>query len=356
MPENHKNQALSISTGSIFRFFIIAILFFAIYQLREIVLVVLTSIVLASFVNIASNRLARRKWNRIFSVIMIYFVSVAIFAGLFYVFIPVLINEVSGFSGLALDYFPKSSVLNTLQGGTISGAQDVVSNISHNAALSNIITSIKSLISGLSGGFIGTLGTAFGGFINLVLIIVISFYFSIQEGGIESFLRIIIPIQHEDYAIDLWHRTERKIALWVRGQLLLGLLVGVLTYLGLSILGVRYALMLSITASIFELIPFGFTLAAVPGIIFAYIDGGVTLALMTAGFYLIVHQFESYLLQPLIVKKVIGISPLVVILSLLIGFQLAGFWGVMLAIPVAVALLEFTDDLEKKKILNKLNV
>lgn len=355
MPENHKNQPLIISTGSIFRFFLVAILFFVIYYLRDVVLVVLTSIVLASFVSIVSNRLVKRKFNRVFSVVLIYFVSIGIFAGLFYVFIPVLIDEVSSFSGLASDYLPKSNILNSLQGGTVADVKDVVLNISHNAALSNILTSIRSLVSGLSGGFLGTLGTAFGGFINLILIIVISFYFSIREGGIENFLRIIIPIQHEEYAIDLWRRTERKIALWVRGQLLLGLLVGVLTYLGLSILGVRYAFILAITAAIFELIPFGYTLASIPGIIFAYMDGGLTLALMVAGFYLIVHQFESYLLQPLVVKKVIGISPLVVILSLLIGFQLAGFWGVILAIPVAVVLLEFTDDLEKKKILNKLN-
>ncbi len=137
---------------------------------------------------------------------------------------------------------------------------------------------------------------------------------------------------------------------------MLGFLIGILSYLGLSILGIRYALILAITAAILEIIPFGFILASIPGIIFAYMDGGFSLALMAAGLYLILQQFEGHLLQPLIVKKIIGISPLIVVLSLLIGFELAGFWGIILAIPVSVALLEFTDDIEKNRIITKSNV
>ena len=135
----------------------------------------------------------------------------------------------------------------------------------------------------------------------------------------------------------------------MQGQLLLGLLIGVLMYLGLSIFSVRYALLLAILAAIFELVPFGIILAAIPIIAFAYLDGGVTLALIVAGFILIVQQFENYLFVPLIIKKAVGISPLAIILALLIGAQLAGFWGVVLAIPVAVLILEFVDDLEKKR-------
>jgi len=83
-------------------------------------------------------------------------------------------------------------------------------------------------------------------------------------------------------------------------------------------------------------------------------DGGVTLAVLTAVLFLVLHQFENYLIYPMIVKSVIGISPLVVILSVIIGGHLAGFWGIVLAIPSAVCLLEFFDDLEKKKVLSKI--
>jgi predicted PurR-regulated permease PerM len=87
----------------------------------------------------------------------------------------------------------------------------------------------------------------------------------------EKFLRIVTPDKSEAYVINLWQRTQRKIALWVKGQLILGLIVGVLIYLGLAILGVQYALVLAIAAAILELIPFGILLATVPAVSFAYI-------------------------------------------------------------------------------------
>src|SRR6185436_5872122 len=99
--------------------------------------------------------------------------------------------------------------------------------------------------------------------------------------------------------------------------LLLGALVGVLIYIGLAILGVQYALLIAILAAICELIPFGLVLAAIPAVSFSYVNGGITLALMVAGYYVVVQQFESYVIQPLVVKKIIGIPPLIVLMSVL---------------------------------------
>jgi predicted PurR-regulated permease PerM len=90
-------------------------------------------------------------------------------------------------------------------------------------------------------------------------------------------------------------------------------------------------------------------LAGLVGTVFAYSTGGITLAVKVIFLYTIVQQFENYLIAPLIVNKVIGISPLVVILSLLIGAELAGLWGLLLGIPVAVCLLEYLSDIEKGK-------
>jgi predicted PurR-regulated permease PerM len=207
------------------------------------------------------------------------------------------------------------------------------------------------LATSLSGGFFNIFGQAFGGIFNLILIIIVSFYLSVTERGIENFLRIITPAIHEEYVIGLWQRTERKIGLWMQGQMLMGVIVAMLTYLGLTILGVKYSLVLALLVFVAELVPFGLILAAVPGVVFAYIDGGVSLGAMTFLLYLILGQFETYLIYPLIVKKATGVSPLVVILSLLVGAELAGFWGIILAIPSAVCLLEFLDDIEKKKVL-----
>ncbi|MEI7709684.1 MAG: AI-2E family transporter, partial [bacterium] len=203
----------------------------------------------------------------------------------------------------------------------------------------------------LSGGFFQTLSVAFGSVFNFMLIILISFYLSIQEKGIENFLRLIFPIKHESYVVDLWERSSRKIALWMKGQMVLGLVIAVLIYLILSLLGIEYALLLAIIAGVMEMVPYGIWVAMVPAFSFSYLTDGLSSALMVAGAYLIIHQFEVFLFAPLIIKKIVGLSPIVIILSALMGFELGGVWGLVLAIPVAVIVMEFFSDIEKNKTL-----
>ncbi|KKP94305.1 MAG: hypothetical protein US00_C0002G0001, partial [Candidatus Nomurabacteria bacterium GW2011_GWF2_36_126] len=140
-----------------------------------------------------------------------------------------------------------------------------------------------------------------------------------------------------------------KIGLWMQGQLLMGMIVGVLAYLGLTIIGVKYSLILALIVVIAELVPFGLIVATIPAVLFAYLDGGVTISAIVLCFYFILGQFETYLIYPLIVKKATGISPLVVILSVLIGAELAGIWGVFLAVPTAVCLIRKKS---KREIIN----
>ena len=135
--------------------------------------------------------------------------------------------------------------------------------------------------------------------------------------------------------------------------MLLGLIVGVLAFVGLTLLNVPYALILAIITAVLELIPFGTILAVIPAVAIAFVGGGTSAGLMTLGFFIVLQQIENYVLVPIIVRKVTGVPPLIVILSLLFGVTLAGFWGLILAMPVAVFLLELLTDIEKKKFFEK---
>jgi len=354
MPKENNNSSISISNGSIIRVFLIALGFFLIYVLRDIVLVILTSIVIASFVESAIPYFKKLRINRVTGVAILYLVTIGMLAGLFYLFAPLLITEIYNFAVFISSYAPGVDFLNYFQNDIFSGAKDIVANLSSNFSLNTLLSASKAFISNLSGGFFTTVSVAFGSIFNFILIIIISFYLSIQEKGIENFLRIILPIKHEDYIVNLWERSSRKIGLWMKGQMLLGVLISVLIYLVLSLLGIEYALMLAIIAGVMEMVPYGILVALVPAISFSYLSGGLSSALMVAGAYLIIHQFEVFLFNPLIVKRVVGLSPLVVILSVLIGFELAGFWGIILAIPTAVVLMEFLGDIEKNKIFSRL--
>ncbi len=354
MPEKDKTMSISISTDTMIRAFLVGLGFFLIYFLRDLVLVILTAIVIASFVGSAASKMKSFGIGRVFGVVIIYLVSIFLLAAVFYLFAPLLITEIYTFSSFLSVYIPDNSFLNYFQNDAFSGAKDIVASLSNNLSVANLLDTSKAFIGNLSGGFFQTLSSAFGSFVNVGMIIVISFYLSIQERGIENFLRIVVSPKHEDYAVDLWNRTHHKIALWVKGQMLLGLLIAVLTYLVLTLIGIQYSLLLAIITGIMELVPYGFIVAIVPAVSFAYLSGGVSSSLMVLGAYLIIHQFEVYLLYPLVVKKVVGLSPLIVILSILIGFQLAGFWGLILAIPAAVSIMEFLNDIEKDKIFARM--
>lgn len=350
-----ENQNISISTGTMIRAILLILGIFLIWFLRDLVMVILTSIVIASFVESSVPHFRKIGVNRVSSVVILYAVSLFVLVGLFYLFAPLLVTEIYNFSSALSSYVPGVYFLNYFQNEAFSGAKEVVANLSNNLSFSSLLSVSKAFVTNLSGGFFQTLSVAFGSIFNLVSIILISFYLSIQEKGIESFLRLIFPLTYEDYVVDLWERSRRKIALWMKGQMLLGLLIGVLTYLTLSLLGIDYALLLAIIAGIMELVPYGILVALIPAVSFSYFSGGISSALMVAGSYLIIHQFEVFLFAPLIIKKVVGLSPIVIILAALIGFELSGVWGILLAIPVAVVIMELISDVEKRKALARIN-
>ena len=121
-------------------------------------------------------------------------------------------------------------------------------------------------------------------------------------------------------------------------------------YLGLAILGVKYALTLALFAAIMELIPvFGPILSAIPAVIVALGTGETSLWLLVIGLYVIIQQFENHLIYPLVVTKVVGVPPLLVILALIVGAKLAGFLGIILSVPAAAVVQELVQDLERRR-------
>ncbi len=327
---------------------VIALVVLLLFTLKSLVFVILTSVVLASFIRTAASSLKRRLGiTRILSIALMYLLTFLFIAGVIYFFLPILLNELSNLIPLISKYLPGSvPITESINLVETEGAPSV---LVQSAQLGTLIDSFKGFLGIVASGFGSTLSALFGSLLNVVLVIVISFYLSVSGDGVESLLRIISPIHHQGYVIDLWNRSQIKIARWMQGQLFLGLVIGILTFIGLWLLHVPQPILLSVLAAIFELIPFGIFLAAVPAISFGYVAGGITLALLVAALYTLIQQLEGYLISPIVMNKLTGVSPLVVILSVLIGVHLAGFWGLILAVPVAVTILEYVKDLEKDK-------
>jgi predicted PurR-regulated permease PerM len=346
--EQGKRHIVSIDPKTIIQIGLIGLAVVLLVLLSDLVLILLTSIVLASFIEAIVARFSRYNIPRSLVVIVVYLISIAIVVGLFYLFVPVFVTELTALldsSTAAGD----ASILGDLGGGALSSTRDFLTSLSGGFSASEFFYNIEDLISGVSGGFFDTTNYLFGGITNLVLVAVITFYLSIEPHGVEYVLRIVTPKKHEAYVISLWKRTERKIGLWLGGQIFLGLIIGLLTYIGLLLLGIKYALVLALIAAVLEIIPFGIILAGLCAVVFAYVEGGTLDAAKVFLLYTIVQQFESYFIAPLVVKKVTGVTPLVVILSVIAGAQLAGFWGIILAVPITVCILEYINDLEREK-------
>lgn len=349
MHPSEKAINVSITFATIIKAVVFLLFIYALFLLKELVIVILASIVIASAVDPFTRGLQRIKIPRPFAVGIVFSGLIATIISVIYLFVPVLIEQFSGFILTIPDFLERLDFL--AQGNTYFSELNILGDFQAQLQSVDIISTIKAALFGIGGGVIHTAGALFNSVTQLVLITVISFYFAVQEKGIEDFLRVIIPLKNEAYAIDLWKRSQAKIGKWMQGQIILGLLMGVLTFIGLWAIGLReYALFLSILIAFAELIPlFGPILAMIPAIFLGFTVGGPEIGLQITGFYIILQQLENHVLVPLVNKKLVGVPPLMVILSLLIGASLLGFWGLILAVPLAAAILEFTRDVLKGK-------
>lgn len=341
MKAPQENTIIQISTGTIIKTVLVLVSCYAIYLLSDLVLVIITSVVVASAVEPAAKWLIRKKIPRIVSVLLVYVIFLSVFAGICFFMLPPLLQDASKFFGSLPKYFDFLNKWNPWS--------DV---IDYNTVLTNLasefnITSIAA--KDAATGVAKTVGSVFHGLTNFILVLVLSFYLSVQEKGIENFLKIVVPKKNETYVIDLWYRSQQKIGKWMQGQLLLGFMVGVLVFLLLTILNVQHAFLLAIIAAVFELIPvFGPTISAIPAVIIGF-STSATLGFVVLLAYVLIQQFENHLIYPLVVRNVVGVPPIMVILALLIGVELAGFIGIILSVPLAAVLMEFVNDVEKKK-------
>jgi predicted PurR-regulated permease PerM len=347
-----RSTQVSISAGTIFKAIVIALICAVLFVLRDLVLVLLTSIVVASAVEPGTQWFVRRRIPRLFSVILIYFlIAVALVGVVFFLLLP-LLSESADFLQNSPMYFNSTSISHSLASSDFLSSQPFFANLANGLNLDKVLVQISAITTSISSNAFGTITTVFGGILSFLLMGIISFYLAVEEDGVGKFLKAIAPIKHEKYIVALWKRSQRKIGLWMQGQLVLAVIIGMLVYLGLLIINIPNALLLAFLAAAFEIIPlFGPILASIPAILIAFVSGGgFSTALVVAGLYIIVHQFENQLIYPLVVKKVVGVSPIVSIVALVAGWELAGFIGLVLAVPISSVITEFFDDLEKDKV------
>ena len=341
-----KETTITITSGTIIKAIVIGFGFYLLYLLKDIVLVVLTAVMIASALDPLIRKFVSSRVPRLVGVLVVYVGMALIVVGAIYFFLPTFISDITLLSSTLPNYIRSADLWNPLNSGVanVGGSGISLPTFSFTDLASSVTNSFST------AGIFTTISGFFGGVVSFLIIIVLSFYLSVQEDGVGDFLGVIVPANYEKYVTGLWKRSQVKIGLWLQGQVLLGVLVGVLIFLGLSILGVKNALFLALIATVFEIIPvFGIVMATLPALAVAITDGGFTLALLVLGLYIIVQQFEANLIYPLVVKKIVGLPSILVIIALLAGAKLAGFLGILLSVPASAIIVELLADLEKQK-------
>ncbi|PID83164.1 hypothetical protein CSB11_02355 [Candidatus Campbellbacteria bacterium] len=352
--EEKKSIYVNITFGTVVKTSLFFILLYVIFYLKELVLIFLTAVVIASVIEPFIISLQRIKVPRVVSVIFVYLLLISIILGLSVIYMPIILDQLNNILKALpghIDSLNAYLIEATKNSELLSRLAGEFKNQVANFDILGLTESVKKIDDTHVQNWGGLLISMFGGIFNFMLIIILSFYLALQEHSIDKFLRIVTHAKYTKYAINLWKRSQRKISLWMQGQLLISLLVGSITYLGLKyIFGFEQAALLGLIAAFSELIPFlGPYIAAFPAVAIALLVGGWPLAIPVILFYLIIQIIESQFVYPLVVKKIVGIPSLLVLMSLIIGGQLFGFLGVILSIPIAAAFMEYIKDVDKRQ-------
>lgn len=324
-------NGIRISTSTIITFVLIVLSIIFLYFVREIIVIFLLALLLAALIDPFADWFAQFKLSRGWAVAIVYLILVGVITGLFFLVTPTLKQQTQEMFDKYGPYVVEISGNNEFIVALFSGEV-------FDLEFQQIVSTIQS--TGLTESFpqiLAVVSDAFGVSLSVILVFVLAFYLVVEEKQLRNGLAKVTTEKYQPFVEHIFPKAKQKTGQWLRGQLLIMFSIFVVTYVLLEfVLGVPFALVLALIAATLELVPFiGPILAAVPAIVIAFSVSPVH-ALLTALAYLGVQQFEGQILTPKIMEKVTGINPVFSILSVLIGFELVGPAGAILAIPVAV--------------------
>lgn len=322
MSETSSKQELTVKISPsivIFTFLFIAGIWLTM-QIKAIIFMVFIAYIISVGLNKGIDKLENKlKLHRILSVLIVYILFIAIIS-LFVSFIfPPLIKELSIFlTSIQLPEVFQNEFANfEVNFGSIKGLLDTFG--------TSISTAFAIIGSTFSGAFVA------------ITTMVISLYFSIEKPRLTNGLADFMSQDKVAKIKDFVHEADAQLGNWIRGEIILMTVIGLMTFLGLIALKVPYALPLAIIAGLLEIVPnIGPIFSAVPAIAIAFITFGWPIALAVTVLYLAVQQLENNLIVPKIMRTNVNINPLVSILGILIGAKLFGVVGALLAVPIFI--------------------
>lgn len=330
---------VNISTTTIFKVVLIGLAIWFLATISQVLIIVFVALVLAAAIDPWITRLERMGMARGWAMTIIFVSAMALLSLIVILFVPLVVDQLGKFT----QAFPKlyERVFSLYQNNQDSVALDTIQK-----GLQNLNSALSDVTKGVFSSVFGF----FGGLVSVISVLVLTFYLTLEEKGMKRIAVDLAPAKYRPYLIQLFNRVEDRLGDWLRGQIILGLIIGSLTLIGLLVFKVEFAVVLALIAGVTELIPIiGPFIGAIPAVIVAFSQDPI-LALIVMGLYVVIQQLENNLIVPRVMSKATGLNPVIVIVSILVGGKVAGITGVILAVPTMIIITTFLEDfLEEKK-------
>lgn len=320
------NRSIDISHKTIFFIAGFLALIWALYLIKEVLILLFIAIIFMSALSPIINKLESFKIPKALAIAFTYVVIFSIIAALLSIVITPLIEQTSNL----ISNLPQTLDKLFPQGGPIdkSVIDREIGNVSRNA--------------------LGFSLAVFNNVIAFISIAVLTFYLLLERDRLDQLINQFFIGQREERVKRITRQIEEKLGAWLRGQLALSFIIGSAVFLVLFVLDVPYAVPLAILAGIMEVVPIiGPIISAIPAVLIAYVASPI-LALIVALAFFVIQQLENHIVVPQVMKKAVGLNPLIVILAVSIGGKVLGISGALLAVPIAVVAQIVTEGVLKE--------
>ncbi|MGC9046578.1 MAG: AI-2E family transporter [Minisyncoccia bacterium] len=323
--------SFNIEWKSLFRIGIFILAAILIYLARSEILALLIAITLSLGLDPIIDWLEKKGIPRILAVIFLLIALITIVATTVYLIIPIIFSELKIIIAQLQTPIEKMFGINIKTINFLQFTQLINEKI-------NLQSSNWDLILNISHKTILTIAT-----------IMMTFYLMLTKNGLENFLKDILPNSVERKYLIIFHSFSNKIRKWLLSQIILSITIGIVTGIGVWIIGVPYPLLIGFIAALFEIIPFiGPIMVGAIAFIIAMTQSFI-LGIYTIVLFIIIHQLENHIFAPLILGKTMKIHPVIVVFSLLAGANIAGIAGIILSVPATVLIQEIINDFSNRK-------
>lgn len=357
LPPGERFRRLGIAVWTIIGFVILAAMsLWLLQRIRIIFPPLVLALLIIYLLNPLVSALQVRRVPRPVGAVLTYLVVIGIFTLIVVAVAPFISDQVTGFADQWPEFRRKiigytrdasdtiedrlGARIDTTQIECFLGAEESGADAPTEQECDEVIREARKQISAQAGRITDITRSVLEGLLVFVVAPLIALYILIDLPHLQRDVLNLVPASHRDEVADLGAKVSRAIGGFFRGQLLVAFIVGVLSAIGFAIIKLPFALLIGAIAGFFNLIPLvGPFVGGALGFLIGTVSGGVTLGLWAAVVELIVQQVDNHFISPIVMRRAVQLHPATVMLALLAGGTLAGFWGVLLAVP-AVAVVK----------------